>query len=314
MYATMVFLGFIAYLIYLKFAVIKFGKRSRYTGNRLVLVSILGFVALGFSALVMNSVFHTIESCELRVGGITWLGGVIGVIPAATVLIHYLVPKEKGNEINCFSEMMPGLVLAHALGRVGCFLGGCCYGAPMSELPEWLSWLGVSFPEGSSASQVYPAPGGGSVPVLPTQLIEAVFELLLFAVMLILFKKCKNYNIEIYCIAYGIFRFTLEFFRGDDRGATGLPLTPSQFMSIIIWVYAVLLILYRNGKAFKKHRAKSDIWLEEAKAYEEGQGRIIFGSAARTTDSIRELHKLMEEGIISKEEFEAKKAELLKRL
>ena len=150
MYSTMVVLGYVAAIIYLKVYAFRREGVDRISQNRLMFVSLLSFAALALSALIFNSFFHSIKEGRLVVGGITWLGGVIGVIPAAFLLIHKFVPKDKGNAISRFSQMMPGLVVAHAFGRIGCFLGGCCYGEPTS------SFLGVSFPAGSLAGKQYP--------------------------------------------------------------------------------------------------------------------------------------------------------------
>ncbi len=337
MYSLMVALGAISFIIYYKLRVERGEGIDRITSNRLIFVSILGFIVLGASALVFNSVFHSIEEGRILIGGITWLGGVIGVIPAMYWLIHKIVPRERGNALNRFSTMLPGLVFAHALGRLGCFFGGCCYGAPTN------SFLGVVFPAGSLAGKEYPDTASPdfitketevwdtalkefvtktetlypSVPVLPTQLIEAVFEIMLFAVMIVFFKKLKNYNVEIYCFAYGIFRFTLEFFRGDDRGGTGLFITPSQLMSIILWIGAVLLILFRNRKILRPLAEKCEAWRAEAAALPaDAPIELPFfkNSARASADAIRELNKLREEGLITDEEFEAKKAEILERM
>ena len=200
------------------------------------------------------------------------------------------------------------------------------------------------FPAGSSAGNTYPdynaaeelckvveetASDGAiitktlypSVPVLPTQLFEALFAFILFTVMVVFYKKWRYSNVEIYAFAYGTFRFILEFWRGDDRGATGFALSPSQIMSIILMTYAVLLILYRNNKIFKKLYAKCAAWREEAEKLPSVNlfsGVISAakgaGSAQDGPNKIRELHKLKEEGIITPEEFEEKKKEILARM
>ncbi len=330
-YSLMIVLGIVAALIYMRVAILRREGIDRITYNRILFVSVISFIVLALSAFIFNSFFHSIEEGKLVMGGITWLGGVIGVIPAAIYFIHVFVPKDKGNAINRFSTMLPGLVIAHALGRVGCFLGGCCYGGLTDGA------LGVSFPAGSSAGKLYPDKNAAeelikvvtntnaegittetilypSLPVLPTQLIEAVFEIILFTVMLILYKKIKNYNIEIYCFAYGAFRFVLEFFRGDDRGATGMAITPSQLMSIILWVGAALMILYRNKKLFKKLYERCEGWRKEAETVSPAGTGAIFSGAEKTARSIRELHKLKEEGLITEDEYNEKKKELLKRI
>lgn len=313
MYSLMVFLGFISYLIVFKIMFTKIEKVSRVSYNRLLLTSIVGFVVLGASALVFNSLFHSIEQGKLIIGGITWLGGVIGLLPAMIFLIHMWVPEQKGSAIETLSCMLPGLTLAHAFGRIGCFCGGCCYGQ-VTDSP-----LGVSFPAGSNAAKLYPLyPGvedSVSQPVLPTQLFEAIFEVLLFVAMMLLARKARKYFLEIYCFAYGAFRFVLEFWRGDSRGSTGFALSPSQLMCILLWIGAVMLILFRNRIIFKKLYAKAEVWkLEAAHRASTYKRPFPIGNTATTLNTIRELHKMVEEGIITQEEFEAKKADLMSRL
>ena len=334
-YSLMVALGAVAFAIYYIFNIEKRENLDKISSNRLLFVAILGFLVLGVSALFFNSLFHSIELGRLYIGGITWLGGVIGVIPAMYFLIHFVVPKERGNEINRFSTMFPGLVIAHALGRIGCFLAGCCYGAPTS-LP-----IGVVYPAGSNAAIKYPDTsaecvikealdsagnpifddGGNqvfnylypSLPLLPTQLIEAIFEIILFVIMLALYKKIRNYNVELYCFAYGAFRFILEFWRADERGATGMIISPSQLMSIILWICAVLLILFRNRIIFKSLYEKCERWRLEA--IDIPANAPIFKTRAKANaDSVRALFALRESGEIDEADFLSKKEALLETM
>ncbi len=310
MYSLMIALGAVAFVIVTCITFKKFEKVKEETIYRLLLLSAVGLVIMGVSAFIFDAIFHSIEEGKLVYGGITWLGGVIGSFPAMIALIHFFVPEAKGRALYFFSLLLPGIVLAHAFGRIGCFFGGCCYGAPTD------SWLGIVFPVGSSAANTYPDPATGkSLPVLPTMLIEAIFELILFIVMMSTRKKTKTYNIEIYALAYGVFRFIMEFFRGDNRGNTGFFLTPSQFMSMILWIGAGFLILYKQGKIFKKLAKKCKEWQEEYKLDEikKKEDRRCC-AVLSATNALRELHKLQEEGIITKEEYESTKAKLLERI
>jgi phosphatidylglycerol:prolipoprotein diacylglycerol transferase len=134
---------------------------------------------------------------------------------------------------------IPFLCFAHAWGRLGCFLGGCCYGKPTD------SFLGMQFPEKSLACQAH-----GHVPVHPTQLYEMV---LLVALGLTLnFAIPAAHRIYSYLLIYGLGRFGIEFLRGDDRGNLGLipGLSPSQqFCLLFITAGAVL--------AWRQHLARS---------------------------------------------------------
>ena len=95
----------------------------------------------------------------------------------------------------------PSLALAISLGRLGCFLNGCCYGK-MSGLP----WA-LRFSE-------------GSMPVHPTQLYASVYALILFFGLRAYrkYQRCDGELVALFFIFYPLGRFLNEFLRGDDRG------------------------------------------------------------------------------------------------
>ena len=94
----------------------------------------------------------------------------------------------------------------------------------------------------------------GHVYHLPTQLYEAIFLFIIFGIMsLLVLKKDFKYNMPVYLIAYGIWRFFLEFIRDDDRGSFIGNISPSQFWSIVMLAIGVALIflinyIYKNKK------------------------------------------------------------------
>ena len=275
----------------------KAGKHSAVT-NRVLLVTAVGFVFLVLSAAFFNSLFHSIAEGRLVTGGITWLGGVVGGFPFTVFLLARLCPHVRGEALETFSLLIPGITLGHALGRIGCFLGGCCYGG-VTRGP-----LGVSFPTGSPAAYDYPAPDGGSLPVLPTQLIEAVFELLLFVAMLLLYRRLSRYFLSVYCLGYGTFRFIIEFWRGDDRGATGFFLTPSQLLGVVLVIVGILLLLYQHGVIFKALKAKND---------EKKELRLCEGipHSIREERALCALSRLKKEGVLTEEEYAEKRKHFL---
>lgn len=162
----------------------------------------------------------------LTSGGFVFYGGLIGgVIGGLRYAIHYKLPLSDAVE-----AIVPGIPLFHAFGRVGCFMSGCCYGI------EYDGPLAVTFTNSLGA------PNG--VSLLPVQLIEAVFNLVLCAVLVVLFlKKARTWLISgTYLVAYGIARFILEFFRGDIVRGKALGLTTSQWISFAIVAFGVALI------------------------------------------------------------------------
>lgn len=179
-------------------------------------------VLVGFgSASLFQSLYNFLENPSKGFklgGGITFIGGLIG--GAAFFLVVYFILRKK-LKINLL-EILPvipcAITIGHAFGRVGCFFAGCCYGKQTDSI------FGVVFPEHTSLGKVH-----------PTQLYEAAFLFILFGILsyLLLAKKYK-YTMSVYLIAYGTFRFLLEFLRGDDRGSFLGILSPSQFWSAIM--------------------------------------------------------------------------------
>lgn len=105
--------------------------------------------------------------------------------------------------------MLPALTIGHAIGRIGCFLAGCCFGA------ETDAFWGMHM-HGASRH--------------PTQILEAL-SLGLIGFLVIKFRERKSDTLIIYLLGYGIFRFSIEFLRGDEaRGQWGV-LSPSQWIS-----------------------------------------------------------------------------------
>ncbi len=185
-------------------------------------------VFAGFgSAALFQAVYDFIEdpSQGFRFNGsITFIGGLIGGT-AVFLLVYWFMRKRYNNKLIDALDIIPcGILIAHAFGRVGCFFAGCCYGK------ETDSFLGVQFPR-------LPAP------VHPTQLYEAAFLFIMFGVCsYLLLKKDFKYNMSLYLIAYGIFRFCIEFLRGDYRGTLLGFISPSQFWSILMIGLGVGLI------------------------------------------------------------------------
>ena len=155
----------------------------------------------------------------------------------------------------------PAMALAHAFGRVSCFMQGCCFGRPA---PKWFPFA-VTFPEGSSAAHRYPSllTAGGSEPVFPVQLFESVGNILMCAVLLLLLRKRKYAGTigGVYLILYGVMRFLIEFMRGDHTDSI-LGLTPSQFIAVAVAIPAGVIIFCtarsRGRKQEKKQTPEED--------------------------------------------------------
>ncbi len=165
-------------------------------------------------------------------GGITFMGGLIG--GAGFFIIATLLNKDKEikAEFPLVSDIAaPCILLAHGFGRIGCWFGGCCYGK------ETTSIFGVDYPVKNNVwAKVY-----------PTQLYEAAFCFVAFAIFMLLIFKIKKRGLLIgfYAGAYSVFRFMNEFLRGDYRGGANIGISPSQVQSIVLFCVAVAYFLFK---------------------------------------------------------------------
>lgn len=193
--------------------------------QRHFIICIAGSVAVGFfGAILFQAIYDWIETGEFSLfSGMTFYGGLI--FGAITFLIGWFFlskPFQLGEEAKArfgdIADIAGALLpLAHAFGRIGCFFAGCCHGKPTN------AWYGV---------MMY------GEKVVPVQLFESAFLFALASILLRLaFKQTEEKRAPIlpfYLIAYGVWRFIIEYARGDDRGATVIPfLSPSQLTAIV---------------------------------------------------------------------------------
>ena len=184
-------------------------------------------------------------------GGLVFYGGLIGAMIPYFAYAFFL--RKNFFELADISATV--LPLGHAFGRFGCFMHGCCYGRQSD------SWLGVSFPIGSPAWMEQASAGlinrtaMQSLPVIPTQLIESVATLALFAVLFTLYPKHwkrRGFMGGLYLIGYAILRFPIEYLRGDPRATVG-PFSISQTISILIFVAGIGCIIW-SRRAVAQHQ------------------------------------------------------------
>ena len=148
---------------------------------------------------------------DFRGGGLVFYGGFIG---AAMAVILYTRFHGKQPLWKIADAFAPSIPLGHALGRLGCLMYGCCFGAACD-----LSWA-VQFPAYSPAYDALgQAPGDDahSVHVHPTQIYSALLNVALYGGLTWLYRR-KRFDgqvFAVYLVGYSVNRFVVEFFRGD---------------------------------------------------------------------------------------------------
>lgn len=175
----------------------------------------------------------------LMSGGFVFYGGLIGGIIALPIV-------KKIHRIEVFhivKVIVPCIPLAHAMGRLGCHLTGCCYGAQYDGIFHIIYHNNLFAPN--------------DIALFPVQLFEAIFNFTLTAILLIyLLKKGPVINtIYIYVLGYSVIRFILEYFRGDaDERGIFMYLSTSQIISIILFT-ATLLLIKHNKVKYKSQKS-----------------------------------------------------------
>lgn len=162
-------------------------------------------------------------------GGMVFYGGFLGGIAGVWIFTRLSKDIPKEHTMDLYAVTVP---LFHTFGRIGCFLGGCCYGIESS--------FGFTV-HGNTYS-----PDINDVQRFPVQLVEAGLNLAIFFVLLTLYRsgRFKKRLIYLYMLIYPPVRFLLEFLRGDAIRGFLFGLSTSQWISMILFAISVGTFLY----------------------------------------------------------------------
>lgn len=234
-YGVFVFLGVIsAYLLSIKEAK-RCGLNDEKFSDLVFWSIIFGFVGARVLYIFVEWQWfiHDPWAIILSRSGFVFYGGVIGSSAA-----FYIVSKRKGIGFLKAADIAALYIpLAHALGRIGCFFYGCCYGKVTKN------WCGFKFSANSPAGML------GDVKLIPTQLISSLALCLIFVLLRVCYDNKKNDGVILflYILSYSIFRFLIEFIRFDYRGVL-FGLSTSQFIAIVMVLLSLFLIRTVKGR------------------------------------------------------------------
>jgi phosphatidylglycerol:prolipoprotein diacylglycerol transferase len=209
-------------------------------------VLIASLVGARLMFVLLNSGYylsHPVEIFKIWEGGLVFYGGFIG---GFLMSVWFL----KRNQLKIWKVadiLAPSLALGASIGRIGCFLNGCCYGKISS------AW-GMRFPaQGEPPVYTRQLLDGllsygaqRSLPVLPTQLYEAFayFVLFLFLLRLDRHKKSEGVLFWNFVFLYSIARFIIEGFRYYETNFIVFGfLTVSQFISMVFALIAFVCLV-----------------------------------------------------------------------
>lgn len=170
-----------------------------------------------------------------------WRGGFIfhGGFFLSLATVFFYTKKKKLSFIYIVDLIISYVALGQAIGRIGCFLNGCCYGRP-TDLP-----IGKVFNLNSPAGYHY-----GALPLHPTQLYSSLFLFILFLLLkkIRVNQKFEGKTLLAYLILYPTFRFFLDFLRGDGLGIFFYRLTLFQIICIVIAISSLAVLMRKSGK------------------------------------------------------------------
>jgi len=169
---------------------------------------------------------HPAAIWRMDQGGLIFYGGLLGGIAA-----FFIFAARRRLAVPSLADFaVSGLPLGHAIGRIGCFLNGCCYGTECS-LP-WSVYLHDAFRH-------------------PTQLYESAGNFAIYALLLWLYLRRPRPGtvLAAYLMLYPALRFMDEFVRGDER-LRFLGLTVAQDISLLLFAtgLTLMILLHRRKK------------------------------------------------------------------
>jgi phosphatidylglycerol---prolipoprotein diacylglyceryl transferase len=227
-YGFFVALGFLAAFFVFKPRAERLKLDEKETSNLMMLLLISGIIGARLYYVIwrwrLEFSYRPSEVFMIHHGGLVFFGGFF-LATLGLIVWSFLKHQPLAALVDALA---PALAIGHALGRLGCFMNGCCYGKechyPWAIRPE-------APPEVAFHT------------IHPTQLYE-FFGLLNIFFALLVIEKAARYQGQVglsYFILYSILRFVVEFFRGDVPHEILGHFTSAQVVSVIVFVIGWLL-------------------------------------------------------------------------
>ena len=208
-------------------------KDPRISYNTIINISIVGIP----SGYIVSRLLHVIDYWDYFIEhpgeiiggeGLTIYGAVLGAALGLWIYSRF----SKFNYGYVTDMLAPGIILAQAIGRVGCTVNGCCYGTAC-ELPWAITYT----------AQEHNQMIG---PVHPTQIYEIIYNLLIFGVLLLLRKRFRPDGslFLIYLTFYAAWRLGIDFIRDGKDLLFGLH--EAQLISIVVLAITIPLMVWRT--------------------------------------------------------------------
>jgi phosphatidylglycerol:prolipoprotein diacylglycerol transferase len=224
----------LAVLTLVAWALLAVKRGANLTYNTVINAAIVGIP----SGIIFSRLLHVIDLWDYFIEhpgeiiggeGLTIYGAVLGAALGIWIYSRF----SKTNFGYLADVVAPGIILAQAIGRVGCTLNGCCYGVETDIF----------------CAVVYTHPGSHGpigIPVHPTQIYELIYNLIVFGVLLLLRKRFRPDGslFLIYLTLYAAWRLGIDFIRAGTPFLFGLH--EAQVISIIVLIITIPLLAWRT--------------------------------------------------------------------
>jgi phosphatidylglycerol:prolipoprotein diacylglycerol transferase len=223
---------------------VRLGRRTGLDGERVtnlaIYCALAGMAGAKIAMFLFDWSYYVAHPGELfsittlQAAGVFQGGLALAILTAYLYTRHFQMPG-----LITADAFAPGIALGHAIGRLGCFSAGCCWGRRTG-----VPWA-ITFTN-PDANRMFGTPIG--VPLHATQLYESFAELCVFAFLLWRFRKAHRPGdiIGLYLIVSSILRFWVEFYRFHEQAlVAGLSLT--QWISLAL-IVAGAIVLYARPR------------------------------------------------------------------
>jgi phosphatidylglycerol:prolipoprotein diacylglycerol transferase len=171
-------------------------------------------------------------------GGLVFSGGIIGVI----IAMFWYAKRRNLSLLKIGDLWAPAAALGQAIGRIGCFMSGCCYGKPTD-----LKW-GVVFTHPNSLAPL-------NIQLHPTQIYSSMSGFIIFFILLKIRSK-KTFEGQVFLwflILHSTARLAIERFRGDYRGfILNSDMSVTQLVTVFILIASVVALMVLKPKTEKQ--------------------------------------------------------------
>lgn len=237
-YGTLIALGFFIAYVYISWLCKKRGEDEDVITDIFLVIIISSIISARLTYVTSHLSEYSADPTDVfRVwkGGMTYLGGFLGALAGAWVYLRW-----KGLPFGLFADMFaPGVALAQVLGRLGCFMNGCCYGLRCEP--------------GHPLALVFPSHPEPRHPFLATQLIEALILTGLFWALSRHYYRNRVHGMTMlmYFYLYSAQRFLIEFVRQESTYESylfGLTLAQSTAILMVAGAFVVQKTLVEKPK------------------------------------------------------------------